>query len=304
MGRSSRSRSPVAASSCTRSTTRPPRSTRLPCSRCSRRISRGYLLCSDIPKNSIIKWQEGKGKSVFLKPSGYTGTSDRLLEAGSNGLTLDPQGRLVACDHGDRRVYRLESDGTTKTTLADRYEGKRLNSPNDGVFKSNGDLYFTDPPYGRMLKGKPWVFPDRELDFCGIYRLSKDGKTLTLLSKEMTYPNGIALSPDEKTLYVAQSDPKQAIWKAFPVNEDGIEDITSDEAPEPTLQPIVRARDRPSALQQSWRQHCPNQDEVAMAGMVGKIDPLAGIGLTFVPAHGRPAEQFCDGSQQRDGQIH
>jgi gluconolactonase len=179
----------------------------------------GYLLCSDIPKNIVVKWQEGKGKSVFLKPSGYTGTNDKLKEPGSNGLLLDPEGRLVLMEHGDRRVARLEKDGKTKTTLADKYEGKRLNSPNDGAFKSNGDLYFTDPPYGLMVKDAPG-FPGQEMDFCGIYRLSKDGK-LTLLTKEMSKPNGIAFSPDEKTLYVANSDPDQAVWMAFPVKEDG-----------------------------------------------------------------------------------
>src|ERR1700752_4781305 len=98
----------------------------------------GYLLCSDIPKNSIIKWQEGKGKSVFLKPSGYLGSEDRLKEPGSNGLTLDSEGRLVACDHGERRVYRLEKDGKTKTTLAEKFEGKRFNSPNDHAYTSKG----------------------------------------------------------------------------------------------------------------------------------------------------------------------
>jgi gluconolactonase len=178
----------------------------------------GYLLCSDIPKNSVIKWQEGKGKSVFLKPSGYTGTSDRLKEPGSNGLLVDPEGRLILCEHGDRRVARLEKDGT-KTTLADHYDGKRLNSPNDGAFKSNGDLYFTDPPYGLMVKDMDG-FPGQELDFCGIYRISKSGE-LTLLTKEMTKPNGIAFSPDEKTLYVANSDPEKAVWMAFPVKDDG-----------------------------------------------------------------------------------
>ncbi|HLJ94659.1 MAG TPA: SMP-30/gluconolactonase/LRE family protein [Gemmataceae bacterium] len=179
----------------------------------------GYLLCSDIPKNSIIKWQEGKGKSVFLKPSGYLGSEDRLREPGSNGLTLDSEGRLVACDHGERRVYRLEKDNKTKTTLADRYQGKRFNSPNDLAYKSNGDLYFTDPPYGLMVKGSEG-FPGRELDFCGVYRLAKNG-TLTLLTKEMSRPNGIAFSPDEKTLYVANSDPEKAVWMAFEVKDDG-----------------------------------------------------------------------------------
>ncbi|MEZ6062011.1 MAG: SMP-30/gluconolactonase/LRE family protein [Planctomycetaceae bacterium] len=176
----------------------------------------GYLLFSDIPRNSVFKWKEGEGISLFLKPSGYTGAVFYGLEPGSNGLLRDPQGRLVSCEHGDRRVSVLTSNGG-KRTLVDNYQGKRLNSPNDGVYHSNGDLYFTDPPYGL-----PNRYDDerRELDFCGVYRLAKNGE-LTLLTKEMTRPNGIAFSPDEKTLYVAQSDPQAAIWKSFAVNADG-----------------------------------------------------------------------------------
>lgn len=179
----------------------------------------GYLLFSDIPNNSVFKWQEGKGASLFLKPSGYTGTRADLKEPGSNGLLLDPEGRLVLMEHGDRCVARLEKDGKTRTILADHYMGKRFNSPNDGVFKSNGDLYFTDPPYGLQVKGKEG-FPGMEMDYCGVYRLSKDGK-LTLLTKELTKPNGIAFSPDEKILYVGSSDPEKAIWMAFPMKADG-----------------------------------------------------------------------------------
>jgi len=176
----------------------------------------GALLFSDIPRNSVYKWVEGKGASLFMKPSGYTGVADYGAEPGCNGLLLDWQGRLVSCEHGDRRISVLTKNGG-KRTLVDNYNGKRLNSPNDAVFKSNGDLYFTDPPYGLP---KRWDDPARELDFCGVYRLAKDGK-LTLLTKEMTRPNGIAFSPDEKTLYVAQSDPEAAIWKSFPVKGDG-----------------------------------------------------------------------------------
>lgn len=176
----------------------------------------GYLLFSDIPRNSIWKWKEGEGVSLFMKPSGYTGVAEYGPEPGSNGLALDSQGRLVCCEHGDRRLSRLEPNGGKKT-LVDSYMGKRLNSPNDAVFKSNGDLYFTDPPYG--LPGQ-LEDPRCELEFCGVYRLSADGQ-MTLLTKEMTRPNGIAFSPDEKTLYVAQSDPDRAIWMAFPVKEDG-----------------------------------------------------------------------------------
>jgi gluconolactonase len=181
----------------------------------------GYLLFSDIPKNSIFKYQPGKGVSLYLKPSGYDGKRTDLAEPGSNGLLIDSEGRLVMMQHGNRRVARQEKDGKI-TVLADRYKDKRLNSPNDGAFMSNGDLYFTDPPYGLMVKGKgTTVFPGQELKFCGVYRLSRDGKKLTLLTKEMSKPNGIAFSPDEKTLYVANSDPKKAVWMAFPVKKDG-----------------------------------------------------------------------------------
>jgi gluconolactonase len=181
----------------------------------------GFLLFSDIPRNSIYKWQEGKGQSLFLKPSGYTGPRTDFKEPGSNGLVLDPKGRLILMQHGNHSVARLEPiapDGKL-TVLASKYMGKALNSPNDGAFKSNGDLYFTDPPYGRMVKGKEG-FPGVELDFCGVYRLARDG-SLTLLTKEMSKPNGIAFSPDEKTLYVANSDPDRPVWMAFPVKEDG-----------------------------------------------------------------------------------
>ncbi|MGH7201423.1 MAG: SMP-30/gluconolactonase/LRE family protein [Planctomycetaceae bacterium] len=199
----------------------------------------GYLLFSDIPRNSVYKWREGQGASLYMKPSGYTGVTDYGAEPGSNGLILDPQGRLVCCEHGDRRVSVLSKDGG-KITLVDRYSGKRLNSPNDGCFKSNGDLYFTDPPYGLPNR---FDDPRRELDFCGVYRLSNlalsaaaqpaatnrstnssrgaERPILTLLTDEMTRPNGIAFSPDEKTLYVAQSDPAAALWMAFPVKDDG-----------------------------------------------------------------------------------
>ncbi|MFV0443936.1 MAG: SMP-30/gluconolactonase/LRE family protein [Planctomycetaceae bacterium] len=176
----------------------------------------GYLLFSDIPLNRINKWVEGKGWSVYMQPSGYTGVADYGAEPGSNGLVLDKAGRLVCCEHGDRRLSVVTKNGG-KRTLVDNYQGKRLNSPNDAVFKSNGDLYFTDPPYGLPNR---WEDESRELDFCGVFRLSAVGE-LTLLSKEMTRPNGIAFSPDEKTLYVAQSDPDAPVWKTFPVKADG-----------------------------------------------------------------------------------
>lgn len=180
----------------------------------------GFLLFSDIPHNAVMRWDFGRGVSMFLSPAGYTGAVDYGLEPGSNGLMLSPAGELVSCEHGDRRVSVLTKAGG-KRTLVDNYQGKRLNSPNDGCFKKNGDLYFTDPPYG-LPEGAD--DPRRELDFCGVYRLKigKDGvNKLTLLTDDMTRPNGIAFSPDEKFLYVAQSDPAAAIWKKFPVKSDG-----------------------------------------------------------------------------------
>lgn len=178
------------------------------------------VLFSDIPRNSVMKWEYGKGVSLFMKPSGFTGPTEYGGEAGCNGLVVDAQGRLISCEHGDRRLSILKL-GDGKQTLVDNYKGKRLNSPNDACLGPNGDIYFTDPPYGLP---KNWDDPRRELDFCGVYqlKLGKQGQNeLTLLTEEMTRPNGIAFSPDMKTLYVAQSDPKAAIWKKFPVKADG-----------------------------------------------------------------------------------
>jgi gluconolactonase len=174
-----------------------------------------YLLFSDVPNNRIVKWKADEGTSVFLQASGYSGAEAFTgREPGSNGLTFDKEGRLVFCQHGDRRISRLEKDGT-RTTLVDNYEGKRLNSPNDLIFKSNGDLYFTDPPFGL-----PKAFDDskKELPFQGVYRLARNGK-LTLLTTEVKAPNGIAFSPDEKKLYVADS--ARALWFVFDVKNDG-----------------------------------------------------------------------------------
>jgi gluconolactonase len=179
--------------------------------------NQGFLVFSDIPPNKIMKWDPKGGISVFRERVGYTGSQPfQGEEPGTNGITLDSAGRLVCCCHGDRAIKRIENDGKL-TILADRYEGKRFNSPNDLVYKSNGDLYFTDPPYGLPQREKD---PARELGWFGVYRLGKDGN-VTLLTKEMTRPNGIGFSPDEKTLYVANSDPELALWKAFPVKADG-----------------------------------------------------------------------------------
>jgi len=175
-----------------------------------------FLLFSDIPNNVIHRWQEGKGISQFLKPSGYTGSASRGGEPGSNGLAVDREGRLIICQHGDRRIVRLEKGGIKKV-LASEYQGKKFNSPNDLVIRSNGDIYFTDPPYGLEKLNQD---PAKELDFNGVYRLTPGGQ-LTLLTRDMTFPNGIAFSPDERTLYVANSDPQRAVWMAFDVDQDG-----------------------------------------------------------------------------------
>jgi gluconolactonase len=178
---------------------------------------RQTLYFSDIPRNVVMQWNADKGVSRFLENSGYTGATPFTgREPGSNGLTFDPQGRLTLCQHGDRRVSRREADGTM-TPLATAFEGKRLNSPNDLVYDRDGALYFTDPPYGL-----PGTFkdPGKELDFQGVYRVGKDGK-ITLLTKELEAPNGLAFAPDYKTLYVANSQKEKPIWKAFPVNADG-----------------------------------------------------------------------------------
>lgn len=177
----------------------------------------GYLLFSDIPSNTIYRWDEENGLQPYLRPAGYMWSDAPGEELGTNGLAVDPDGNIVMCDHGNRQIARLDTVNFTRETLAAEYDGRRLNSPNDLVFKSNGDLYFTDPPYG--LEGLN-DSPDKELPFNGVYRRSTDGR-LTLLTSDLTFPNGIAFSPDERTLYVANSDPQRPIWMAFDVQPDG-----------------------------------------------------------------------------------
>jgi gluconolactonase len=181
-------------------------------------VSKGkYLLFSDVPRNVVFLWKEGQPTTDYLMPSGYTGSKPRAGEPGSNGLTLDHQGRLVLCQHGDRQIGRLEPDGKI-TALARYYNYRRFNSPNDLVYKKNGDLYFTDPPYG--LEGNT-NDPMRELTFQGVYRLKPDGK-VDLLTRDLTRPNGLAFSPDEKILYIAVSDPASPkIW-AYDVDSQGL----------------------------------------------------------------------------------
>jgi gluconolactonase len=177
----------------------------------------GALLFSDVPNNVIHRWKDGEGLTDFLRPGGYTGKVPRGGNLGPNGLTFDGAGHLIICQHGDRRVARLEADRSFATVVG-RFEGRRLNSPNDVIVKSNGDLYFTDPPYG--FEGADEKVSPKELAFAGVYH--RDGKGVVhLLTKELKFPNGIAFSPDEKTLYVSNSDPDRAIWMAFDVKPDG-----------------------------------------------------------------------------------
>ena len=164
-----------------------------------------FLLFSDIPANTMRQWDATSGMSVFRKPSGK-----------SNGLTYDKQGCLIACEHANRRVSRTNPDGEV-VTIASHYEGKRLNSPNDVVVKSDGSLYFTDPPYG--LTSAYGVEAEKELDFQGVYRLSPDGDTLTLLVDDFERPNGLCFSPDESILYI--NDTERMHIRAFDVQADG-----------------------------------------------------------------------------------
>jgi gluconolactonase len=182
----------------------------------------GFLLFSDVPRNVILRWKEGEAARPWLTPSGYTGATPRGGEMGSNGLVIDRQGRLVICQHGDRRVARMDaplsSPAPKFSTIADRFEGARFNSPNDAAFHSNGDLYFTDPPYGMV---KQFDDPGREIPYQGVFRWHQRTNAVSLLTRDMTRPNGLAFSPDEKTLYVAQSDQAAPIWRAFEVRADG-----------------------------------------------------------------------------------
>lgn len=180
------------------------------------------LIFSDIPSNSIFEWTEKEGTKLYLKPAGFTAKVNRGGETGSNGLLLSPEGKLILCQHGDRRIAKMNAKLSNPKadfkTIAGNYEGKKLNSPNDAVFHKNGDLYFTDPPYGLEFNMED---PAKELDFQGVYKVDKTGK-IVLLTKELSRPNGIAFSPDFTKLYVANSDPEKAIWMVYDVDENGL----------------------------------------------------------------------------------
>lgn len=182
------------------------------------------LLFSDVPMNTIYKWSEANGKEVYLKPSGYTGTEPSVCkEPGSNGLISDKDGHLVLCQHGDRRMARMDAPLNKPEakfiTLADKYQGKRFSSPNDAVFNSNGELFFTDPPYG--LQTQDDRDSKKETPYNGVYKVKKDG-TVILLADSITRPNGIAFLPGEQKLIVACSDPQNPNWYVWDVQGDSL----------------------------------------------------------------------------------
>ncbi|WP_149194599.1 SMP-30/gluconolactonase/LRE family protein [Luteimonas suaedae] len=178
----------------------------------------GYLLFTDVPENKLYRWSETDDLSVFLDPSGYDGPdTGTLREAGANGLYPEPGGTVLLADSGTRIIARLDPATRRKTPLATHYDGLRFNSPNDLVRRGDGTVFFTDPPYG--LKDLD-DSPAKELDFNGIYRLDPDG-TVHLLDDGLGFPNGIALSPDERTLYVSNSDPERPIWMAYTLDAEG-----------------------------------------------------------------------------------
>lgn len=182
------------------------------------------LLFSDVPMNTVYKWTEEKGKEIYLQPSGYTGKEpSKCKEPGSNGLTLDTEGTLVLCQHGNRQMAKMDARHDKPLakfiTLADKYAGKRFSSPNDAVYNSEGELFFTDPPYG--LETQDDKDPKKEIPFNGVYKVKKDGEVI-LLVDSITRPNGLAFLPGEKKLIVACSDPQKPNWYIFDVNADSL----------------------------------------------------------------------------------
>ena len=176
-----------------------------------------FLLFSDVPGNAIYKWDPASSQTSELKKPVFDGEAPEGAYMGSNGLILDAEGNLLVCEHGNRRISKVTPDGDW-SVLVDKFDGKRLNSPNDLTWHSNGWLYFTDPPYG--LPGQD-DDEAKELEFNGIFRVSPDGETIESLDERMTRPNGIGFSPDETTLYVANSDPAKKLWMVYSVREDG-----------------------------------------------------------------------------------
>ena len=180
--------------------------------------SGGYLLFTDVPQNVIWRWSETDGLSEFMRPSGFDGEDgSHLREPGANGLVIEPSGALLMCDHGNRSLSRVDLATRRKTIVVDRFEGKRFNSPNDLVIHRSGAVYFTDPPYG--LEGLN-ESPVKEMAHNCVYRRAPDG-VVTLIDDALSFPNGVALSPDHRTLYVAVSDPEAPILMAYDLGDDG-----------------------------------------------------------------------------------
>jgi gluconolactonase len=180
------------------------------------------LLFSDVPKNTIYKWTEKMGTQVYLTPSGYTGSIPRGGEPGSNGLLIDKNGTLILCQHGDRKIASMEASLSDPKpsfkTLADNYRGKKFDSPNDVTIDSKGNLYFTDPPYGLVKNEKD---SSKEAPYQGVYKVTRAGSVI-LLVDTLTRPNGIALSPDEKYLFVANSDGAKARWYRYELGDSTV----------------------------------------------------------------------------------
>lgn len=178
---------------------------------------RGELYFSDVPENVIHTWNPKYGYREFMRPSGTTGATPAGRSAGSNGLAFGKDGHLLICEHGDRRITRFVA-GQGKQVVAERWNGKRFNSPNDLVLHSSGAIYFTDPIYGLKDGEKD---PAREIDFCGIFRVMPDGR-VDLIARDLERPNGIGLSPDENTLYVANSHRPRPVIMAYPLDGNGL----------------------------------------------------------------------------------
>ncbi len=176
-----------------------------------------FLLFSDVRGNAVYKWNPADGQVSDFKKPVFEGEFEEGRFVGSNGLLLDKDRNLLVCEHGNRRISRITPEGEW-SAVVEKFEGQQLNSPNDLAWHSSGWLYFTDPPYG--LAGQD-DDPAKEIDFNGIFRLSPDGKTVEMLERRQSRPNGIAFSPDEQTLYVSNSDPNEKNWIAYQVREDG-----------------------------------------------------------------------------------
>lgn len=228
----------------------------------------GYLLFSDVPKNRMYRWSQKDGLSVFLEPSGYAGPPDSALrEPGSNGLLLEPAGTLLLADSGTRALARMDLATKKKTFIAERYQGKRFNSPNDIARRRDGVLFFTDPTYG-LTGGES--SPVRELAISGVYRLDKDG-SVHLVDDSLKYPNGVELSPDERHLYVSNTDPGNPLWMVYALDARG--EVTEKHV-------FARARDLPAGPPGG------NPDGMCMAAD-GKLFTSAPGGLVVFSPEGK-----------------